>query len=356
MKRFLCVLLTLAILLLMSSCSLQESNSQPTASKSDSAGLTVHFINVEQGDSILLESAGEFVLIDAGERDYGEKVLAYIQKQGANSLKYVIATHPHSDHSGGIRTVLNGMKAEHFITSETDCDTFSWLKTLKLVDQLNIDYIDAKAGSTYSFGSADFSIMAPLSSGYEGYNNYSVVTKVVCGDISFLLTGDAEYESETEMLTANEDLSADVLKCGHHGSSDSTCDSFLKAVDPAFAVVSCGLNNEYGHPHRETVTRLKRIGCPMLRTDEAGTIVAHTDGTTLSFSSEKQDYSAYTYTAGDQKNNPEANGYVGNKNSLYFHYPDCDGVQTMSEKNKVLFQTREEAVGAGYKPCPSCRP
>lgn len=353
MKRLLCVILTLTILSLTGSCALPL----PTGTVDEtSAGLIVHFLDVGQGDSILLESDDEFVLIDAGERDYGNEVLSYIEERGADELKYVIATHPHSDHSGGLRTVIDGIDVENFVTVDTECETYTWLKLLRRVDKNHINSIEAEPGDVYAFGGATLTVMAPLSVDPEDYNNCSVVTKAEYGGVSFLLTGDAERESEYEMLEAGEDLSADVLKCGHHGSSSSTSDKFLKAVNPSFAVVSCGEDNDYGHPHRETVRKLKALNCPLFRTDESGTIVAYTDGVRLGFRSEKKDLSSYTYTVGQPKNSPDALNYVGNKNSRVFHYSDCGSVQTMSDGNKVIFESREDAVKAGYTPCSVCKP
>ena len=353
MKRILCVLLALTITLCVCSCSRSDA---PKNADIGDAKLTVHFIDVGEGDCTLLESDDEFVLIDAGERDYGEKVLEYIENRGADELKYVIATHPHSDHVGGLRTVINGIDTENFITVSCDGDTYTWEKLINAVDQNNVKKIEAEAGQTYSFGEASFTIMGPLSKDYESYNNLSVVTKVVCGGISVLLMGDAERESEYEIVDAGKDLSADVIRCGHHGSSDASSDKLLKAVNPAFAVVSCGAENEYGHPHRETIQKFKTMGCPLFRTDEMGTIVACTDGKNLRFQAEEQDLSSYTFTAGEERHTADALQYIGNKNSLYFHYSDCDGAANMKEKNKVFFDTREEAVADGYTPCPGCQP
>lgn len=359
MKRILCAVLALIILLTVSSCKLYTPK-QYAQGEAD-AKLIVHFIDVGQGDSILLESDDEFVLIDAGERSYGDTVSSYINERGADELKYVIATHPHTDHMGGMRTVLNDIAAENFITTETDCATNTWIKLLKTVEEKKINYIDAKSGDTYTFGSASFTILAPNSDSYDGYNNYSVVTKVTCGDISFMLTGDAEKESEYEMVNSGADLHADVLKCGHHGSSTSTTAKFLKAVDPSYAVISCGKDNDYGHPHKETMQKLNTLGTTILRTDQMGTIVAYTDGKGLSFSAannnlptelNKAEHEAATAKAAE----PQEASYIGNKNSHVFHTPDCGGVKNMNEKNKVTFENREEAVEAGYHPCSSCNP
>ena len=353
MKKLLCWILTLTMLVTVTSC--EWFGPEKYYVGEDIAKLIVHFIDVGQGDSALLESDGEFVLIDAGERDYGDKVLNYIKNRGADELKYVIATHPHSDHIGGMKTVINGIDAENFITVETDCSTYTWTKLLTAVDNNDINYIDAEVGDTYTFGEATFTIMGPLSDSYNGYNNYSVVTKVECGDVSFMLTGDAEKESEYEMVAAGEDLSADVLKCGHHGSSTSNTAKFLKAVNPAYAVISCGKNNDYGHPHKETMQKLNALGCDIFRTDTMGTIVACTDGKALTFSAQDSDLTSYTYNAGEDRSADGLN-YIGNQSSHVFHYSTCSGAKTMNEKNKIVFENREDAIKAGYKPCSSCNP
>ena len=354
MKKILCFLLILMTAVTAACAAPQSPNEALTANPT--GDLKAHFIDVDQGDFILLESDGDFVLIDSGESDYSEKALSYLNTAGVKSLKYVIATHPHSDHSGGLRAIINEIPAENFITSETDCDTFVWTKLLKAVDRLGVNYIDAKAGNTYSFGDSSFTIMGPLSDGYEGYNGYSVVVKAVCGDISFMLTGDAEKINEKEMLDAGEDVRADLLKCGHHGSSSSTCTRFLQAVDPAFAIVTCGKDNEYGHPHKETTEQLELLGCPYYSTAEYGTLIASTDGKNLDITSSDSKMKAQTYTAGTPKNPDSELTFIGNKNSGYFHEPICDGVKTMNPKNKIEFDTYEQAVNAGYKPCPSCDP
>lgn len=354
MKRLLCALSALTILLSVAACG--KKTVKPQTDDPANSKLTVHFIDVGQGDSILLESDDDFVLIDGGERDRGDEVADYINECGADELKYVIATHPHTDHVGGLREVITGITTENFITVETDCATNTWTKLLNAVDKENINYIDAEVGDTYTFGSASFTILAPISDSYDGYNNYSVVTKVTCGDISFMMTGDAEKESEYEMVASGEDLHADVLKCGHHGSSTSTTAKFLKAVDPSYAVISCGKNNEYGHPHKETMQKLNTLGCEILRTDVMGTIIARTDGSTLTFSAANEDLSSHTYQAGESKSPADSLSYIGNKNSHIFHYSSCSGAKSMNEKNKVEFETREDAVNAGYKPCSTCNP
>lgn len=370
MKRILSAVLGL-MMLLLSACSVAPLRVQsPKEYFEGDTKLSVHFIDVGQGDATLLQSDGEFVLIDAGEREYGATVVDYIEACGADSLKYVIATHPHSDHVGGLVEVIRDLDCENFITCETDQSTATWLNVLKAVDTYDLNYIDAEVGDTYTFGSAAFTILAPLSDSYSGYNNYSVVTKVTCGDVSFMLTGDAEKASEGEMVNAGEDLSADVLKCGHHGSSTATAWSFLSEVNPRYAVISCGADNEYGHPHTETIRNLDLMGVPYYRTDIYGTIVARTDGSGLLFSSEYGEIenediliadtaSTEAPTAAPDTAAPDtavAAAYIGNRNSYVFHLPSCTGVATMSEHNRVTFSTRKAALDAGYHPCGKCNP
>ena len=351
-KRIICAFIALMIIICCCSC---EQKGSKSTDERFVPKLRVHFVDVGQGDCILMESAHEFVLIDAGEREYSDRVIDYIKEQGANRLKYVIATHPHSDHIGGTRSVLNTVDADNFITKESDSDTLMWTRLLKTVADKGINYIDAKAGDTYSFGESTFTIMGPLSDTYEEYNSASVVIKARCGDISFLLTGDSDYLSNNEMIDSGEDLTADVLKLGHHGSNDATSSGFLQAVDPMFAVISCGKDNDYGHPSKETMQKLELIGCESFRTDTQGAIVAVTDGQRLHITT-VYDSAEGNYTAGGRRHDLSPLDPVGNRKSMLFHDPTCDGVASMNPNNKVSLSSRSEAIAQGYKPCSACKP
>lgn len=354
MKRYIASLIAVIIAAMLASCSIVSP--KEAAMAEIDGDMVAHFIDVGQGDSILLESRGEYVLIDAGESDYGETVLNYIKDLGAESVKYVIATHPHSDHAGGLRKVINGIKTSNFITSKTNDDSPVWVKLLKTVDELGINRIGAEVGDTYSFGSSEFTIMGPVSDSYEDYNGYSVVVKAVCGDISMLLTGDAEILNEKEMLSAGENLNADLLKCGHHGSSDATCTRFLKAVDPTFAVIPCGKHNEYGHPHKQTKEKLELLGCQYYTTAECGTITASTDGKSLSLRSLDGSMASDEYTAGEPKNTASRLSFIGNRDSMYFHEPTCNTAKSINPENKIEIGTYEQAISDGYEPCQECNP
>ena len=315
--------------------------------------LNVHFIDVGQGDCTLLESDGKFVLIDAGEKEYENTVCAYLKENGVKTIDYVIATHPHSDHCGGLTMVIDTFDCKNFITVETDQRTNVWMSVLRAVDKNDVNYIDAKVSDTYTFGESQFEIMGPYGNDYgDNYNNYSVVIKASCGDTSFLFTGDAEALAESEMIENGAELEADVLKVGHHGSSTSNSNAFLSAVRPKCAVISCGKDNEYGHPHKEILNALKRRGTTVFRTDELSTIIASSDKKQVRF------YYKTTDKISEQVMSDNSNkiSYVGNKNSKKFHFADCDGAKSMNKSNKVEFDSREDAVSKGYTPCKTCKP
>lgn len=331
----------------MCSCS-PDSSISTAQSRGD---LLVHYIDVGQGDCILLESMSDYVLIDAGEAEYSDTVCRYLFKNGVESLDYVIATHPHSDHCGGLTKVIETFSCDNFITVETDQQTQSWLDVLGAVDNENVNYIDALVGSTYSFGNCEFEIIGPYGSNYENYNDYSVVVKATYNNTSFLFTGDCEKNAELEMIENGADLKADVIKVPHHGSSTSCSREFISAVSPTYAVIMCGMYNDYGHPHKETISTLNNLGVTTYRTDTMGTVVAVSDGNNIEFFYENAD-SVPAPTSPDSKEL----SYIGNKNSKKFHLSTCDGAKNMSEKNKVSFKNRDDAVNNGYSPCKTCNP
>lgn len=344
-KKFISLFMCIAVVFSLCSCSFKPSYIDYDGD------LVAHFIDVGQGDCILLESEGDYVLIDAGEAEYSATVCQYLENNNVSSLDYVIATHPHSDHCGGLTEVIETFSVDNFITVETDQQTKTWLNVLYAVSNNNVNYIDAEVKDTYTFGNSSFEIMGPYGHNYEDYNDYSVVVKAKCGNTSFLLTGDAEKRVELEMINNGADLSADVLKVGHHGSSTSSCDEFLDAVDPSYAVIMCGLYNDYGHPHAETVDSLNARDITTYRTDMLGTVVAVSDGNSIEFYYDNEDYNVATAKA-----DVSTASYIGNKNSKKFHLSTCSGARDIKEENKVTFDSREEAVNNNYTPCKTCNP
>ncbi len=353
MKKLICAFILCVILLFtLCSCNYIIAENFVDFEVPKNTALTVHFIDVGQGDSILLESDGSYVLIDAGEREKGNVVCNYIKALKTDTIDYVIATHPHSDHVGGLSDVLYTFECKNFITAETDQQTKTWMDVLEAVDKTDSKYIDAKVFSTYTFGESRFEILAPQSDSYDDYNNYSVVVKVTCGDTSFLFTGDAETLSERDMIDSGADLSSDVLKVGHHGSTTSSCDNFLDAVNPTYAVISCGKNNDYGHPHKEIVKALSQRDIVTYRTDELSTIVAFSDKKNITFSYVNSD--VVIYNPYDKESTE--NVFIGNKNSHKVHRSYCESIRDMNKNNQVVFHSIDEAKKEGYSPCNNCNP
>lgn len=253
--------------------------------------LTIRYIDVGQGDAILIEDpGGECMLIDAGTNASEMSLLSSLAACSIRRLTYMVFTHPHEDHIGGGDRVLARHHADTVLIPECETQTSSYDKLMEAAERYADDVLYVSPGDTYGLGDAVFTILAPLGGPYENGNNDSIVLRLTYGDRSFLFTGDAEAFSEEEMLAAYpaEELRSDVLKLGHHGSSTSSTEVFLDAVKPIIAVASCGLANEYGHPHAETVKRLNDREILLFRTDACGTILIETDGEALRVTSDKK--------------------------------------------------------------------
>lgn len=250
-----------------------------------SGNLKVHFIDVGQADSILIQlPSSQNILIDGGNNDDGTLIVNYLKQQGVKRLDYVIGTHPHEDHIGSLDFAIRSFKVGKVYLPKVVHTSKTYEDLLLAIKDKGLTVTQAKAGVKLDVGPGIEAVMlSPNSSIYDDLNNYSAVLKLTYGDTSFLFTGDAEAESENEMLAAGYNLRADVLKVGHHGSNSSTTPTFLKAVSPKYAVISVGKDNKYGHPHPETLAKLSEAGVQIFRTDLQGTIVAVSDGKTITF-------------------------------------------------------------------------
>ena len=252
--------------------------------------LQVYFIDVGNADSILIRQGEVNALIDAGERGDGDDVLAYLNTQGVKKLDLVIATHPHADHIGGMADVINGIPVDKFVMSfmpEDETPTSAtYLSMLEALDEHNVPVEEAKPGTVYPLGTAQLTVLAPLSDSDEA-NNISVVTRLAFGKRSFLFMGDAATEVDDELLASGRTLAADVIKVGHHGSNTSSSQALLNKVDPDFAVIPCGKGNSYNHPHSEVLSRLEKMGITIYRADVHGHIAFSTDGENLTISTQK---------------------------------------------------------------------
>lgn len=265
---------------------------EPVQQLTDEKMAAVHMIDVGQGDSILIQTKEKAVLIDAGERDQGQTVCDYLKSAGVNKLDLVIATHPHSDHIGGLADVLTQIRTEEILMPELSDEmvptTSSFQRLLTAVEKEDVRAVAAEPGLVYDLGGGvSLTVLAPVKD-YDNLNNYSVVCRLDCGQTSFLFTGDAEKQVEQDLLDAGANLQADVLKAGHHGSSTSSGDAFLDAVRPKIAAISCGQNNDYGHPHKEVMASFSQRGITVCRTDLQGTVIFSTDGTDIVVHTEKE--------------------------------------------------------------------
>lgn len=256
------------------------------AKSANSGGLSVHIIDVGQGDSIFISCEGKNMLIDGGVPDKTSTVENYLKNQNAAYLDYVVGTHPHEDHIGGLVDVVKNFDTDKIILSDAETNTQIYENLLNTIASKNKKITQAVPGSSYSLGGAKFTILAPLRT-YEDLNDSSVVIRLIYKKRSFLFTGDASKESEADMLHKGENLSADVLKVGHHGSSTASTPAFLKAVNPKYAVISVGTGNNYGLPNSSVINRLKDMGIVTMRTDINGTIVFYSDGDKITYYEEK---------------------------------------------------------------------
>ena len=243
--------------------------------------LKVSYIDVGQADSILIQTpGGKNVLIDAGNNGDATTIVAYLKAQNISRLEYVIATHSHEDHIGSMDTVINTFDIGQVVMLKESSNTQTFRDVITAIANKGLKPIEAKAGVKLDL---DSEIYAPNSSGYDDTNDYSAVLRLVYGKNSFLFTGDAETQSESEMLRLGSQLKVDVLKVGHHGSKTSSTAAFLKLVAPKYAVISVGKGNSYGHPTGEAWEDLAVLGATIYRTDESGTIVCESDGETITF-------------------------------------------------------------------------
>ena len=243
---------------------------------SDRDKMYVSFIDVGQGNCTLLKCGDKAILVDSGEVGAAQTVINYIKNQNIKTLDCVLVTHPHSDHMGAMTKLLYEFKIKDVIMPEIPEEIIPTSKTyekfLVAVSENAENVIAAKPGETFSYGEMKMEIFAPLRD-YEDLNDMSAVTRISYGDTSVMFTGDATATVEKDLLKKNIDYSATILNVGHHGSKTSTSKSWLKAVDPEYAVICCGLNNDYGHPHQSVVNRLEEFGIKTYRTDLLGTIV-----------------------------------------------------------------------------------
>lgn len=335
--------------------------------------LKVHFINVGQGDCILAESKGHFLLIDAGENDQGQTVVSYLTNAGVSSLDYVVGTHPHSDHIGGLDDVLREFPVGRILLPPVEHTSKTFEDLLDVITNKGMKITMPKAGDTYTLGNASFQILAPVKDYGEDLNNWSIGVRLSYKDNHLVMCGDAKADAEADILKYSQDLLADILKVGHHGSSTSTSDAFLNEVSPSYAVIQCGKDNSYGHPHLETLEKLEKRGIQIFRTDQEGTIVAVCNGSSIAWSIGSANMPEANHKAAplakaintgapipqDSGSLPHdsAQAYILNTNTKKFHLPTCQSAVTMNSSNRQsITENRATLITMGYEPCKQCNP
>ena len=384
-------LLALAMLLFLGTACLGNTEANADTAKKETknqkeeqqaADLKVHFLDVGQGLAVLAESNGHYMLYDGGDKDQSSFVVSYLKKQGVKTLDYAVASHYDADHLNGVIGAVNAFSVKHVIAPDYEHDSKLYTSFLKAVKTSGKVVEHPQVGDTFRLGNATVTVLAPKEIGSDSNDN-SYVIKLESGDISFLLTGDAGYKSEKEMCQSDMDLECTVICPGHHGSASSTSWDFLEATVPEYAVISCGENNQYGHPAADTMEKLESMEIEVFRTDLQGTIVASVEDGKLSWDQEP----CNDYTPGDEGTQPASSAkssenssgksgsssgaksqkesqseenqsgknteemvWLSETGSKYHNKPNCGNMNP----DKARQVTKEQAVSQGYDACKKC--
>ncbi|MBE6063292.1 MAG: MBL fold metallo-hydrolase [Clostridium butyricum] len=250
---------------------------------SSSNNMVVHYIDVGQGDCILIQVNNKNLLIDSGPSSSKHKLMKYLKKLNISKFDYVIATHPHEDHIGNMSTLIDSFNITNFYAPKVSDNSKTFEEMIYSLKKKNLKITPIKRGTdNIDLGNnTNVYVFSPINTSYDNLNNYSAVLKIQYGNTSFLFTGDAEKEVEQDILNHNDNITADVIKIGHHGSSTSTTPNFLKAVNPSASIISVGKNNVYNHPDKKTLNLLVKNKIPIYRTDINKNIVLISDGNTI---------------------------------------------------------------------------
>lgn len=257
-------------------------------SDGEMSGFEVHFLDVGQGDATLIVADGHAMLIDAGENDKGTALQLYLKKHGVEQLDYLVLTHTDSDHIGGADVIISKFDIGQIFLSDFKKENQTYRDLMDSMKIKRMTFSTPKVGAEYELGSASFTILAPNDT-YDDPNNSSIALIVDYGNNSFLFSGDCEEEAERDILESGINLDVDVYQVGHHGSRTSSTEEFLDEMSPEYAVISCGEENRYGHPHAQTLNNLRARNIKVFRTDEQGSVIAYSDGKTVTWSCSPSD-------------------------------------------------------------------
>ena len=372
----------------------------PTEAPAVSSGFKVYFLDVGQADASLIICDGKTMLIDGGNAADSNLIYSVLKKRGITHLDYIIATHAHEDHVGGLSGALQYATVGTVYCPVTSYSSKSFTNFANAVQEQGKSITVPSVGTSFYLGSAKCTVLAVNTS--SDANNSSIVVRIVYGSTSFLFTADAEREVEEALINRGVNLRSTVLKVGHHGSYTSSSYAFLWNVMPQYAVISCGKNNSYGHPHDEVLSRLHDADIFTFRTDLQGDITCTSNGSSVKFSvSRNWNADVFGSLGGNNSQEttlppatepdttvpnttepdltePDPSGnqpdttvaettepateeasidYILNTNSMKFHDPNCEWAQKISDRNRIDYiGSREDLIEQGYSPCGSCRP
>ena len=329
----------------------------------------IHMLDVGEGQCVLIEAEGRYMLVDGGGRGTSSFVVSYLKQQGVSSIDYIVQSHYDDDHMGGVIGALSVFPCQALFVPPYASDTELYGSFAKSALSNGCLIVHPEPGTVFELGSAWIEIVGPLHTNYSIENDKSLAIRVVYGNIACLICGDAEKQSELDMVENGENLSAQIYVVDHHGGSTSSMDAFLDAISPQYALISCGSGNGYGHPSMEALQRLQNHDISMYRTDLQGTIIGYSDGDKIWFNQDPSlDWTSGNIT--ETRSTPELTDnidsevqegedytYVCNTNTKKFHYPNCNSVPKIKNENRLnTDKTREELIAEGYDPCGNCKP
>ena len=343
----------------------EEAGSQDDQRGDSQKELSVTYLDVGQGNAVLVRQGDQAMLIDGGPRESSSFVVSYLEQQGIQKLDYVLISHFDEDHLAGAIGALYKFPVETLITADYETDSSIYDSYKEAVEEKGYVPVHPSLGDTFSLGSGSFRIISPVSYGHEDENQDSVGIILENGSDRFFIGGDIGLEGEKEILEAGVDIQADVMLMNHHGSHVSS--EFFQAVNPSWAVISCGAGNSYGHPRQDTLELIQEFQVPLFRTDKQGTITAVSHGQGITFDQEPcNDYTPGDSTQGEEdtledtrtalsNSTREDCDYILNIHTKKIHLPDCSSVKTMDEDNMAFYKGDEDALlSRGYTPCGNC--
>ncbi|HJD40646.1 MAG TPA: MBL fold metallo-hydrolase [Candidatus Blautia stercoripullorum] len=344
-----------------------ERQDEPEGEQENSAGqLSVTYLDVGQGNGILVQCDDQTMLIDGGPRESSSFVVSYLNQMGIQKLDYILISHFDEDHLAGAVGALYNFSVDTLLTPDYETDTAIYDSYTEAAEENGCEAVHPSLRDTFSLGSGSFQIISPVSYGHEDENQDSIGIIIKNGSDRFFIGGDIGLEGEQEILESGMDIQADVMLMNHHGSHVSR--EFFQAVDPSWAVISCGENNSYGHPRQDTVELLQEFQVPLFRTDKQGTITAVSKGQGITFDQAPcNDYTPGENTLGEEEENLEETrenlsnstrescDYILNIHTKKIHLPDCSSVKSMNEDNMAFYKGDQNTLLAqGYSLCGNC--